>query len=222
MTTDLHIPLAGATRYDFKCSVLREWEGWRVLAVDANQQLLVDAVPAAFDLEVAVDTLIALGWVVSRWDKFFHIRAWRGDNLPITRIDFRRQNNGRWRIQKYKAGWTASTEPSQDYVAPHGWNPDQALTWFKERAPVDYTDLDGWRVQWAGRCFFRAWQGPMLPVRATTQIIRMRDAVREWRNGQLLYKDSEPWRVKPRPDWLPPDIDVTQIEQNQLDLAYLL
>jgi len=222
MTADLYIPVVGATRYDFKRSVPGEWKGWRMLAVDANQRLLVDAVPDDLDLETAVETLITLGWVVSRWDKFFHIRAWRGDNLPITRIDFRWQKNGRWRIQKYKAGWTASTEPAQDYVAPVGWNPDQALAWFAERPPVDYADVDGWRVQWAGRRFFRAWQGPLMPVRATTQIIRMRDEVREWRNGELLYKDSEPWRVKPRPAWLPEDIDVSMIERDQLDLAYLL
>lgn len=222
MTADLHIPAAGATRYDFKCSVLREWEGWRVLAVDANQRLLVDVVPAALDLEAAIDGLVTLGWVVSRWDKFFHIRAWRGDNLPITRIDFRRQNNGRWRIQKYKAGWTASTEPSQDYVAPVGWNPEQALAWFKERPPRDQADPDGWRVQWAGRRFFRAWLGPLMPVYTDRQIVARRDEVREWRNGQLLYKDKEPWRVTPRPEWLPEDIDVTQIERDTLDLAYLL
>jgi hypothetical protein len=216
------IPQTGATRYDFTRPIPVDAAPWRIQARDANRRVIQDEdAGAGFALEMALQTLTAARWVVSAWIAQRHIRAYRGDTLPVTRMDFR-WTVGRWTVQKWLAGWTASTQPNYTEVKPAGWEAAEAVRWLQAHRPQDDAQIEGWRYETVGAHFIRAWYGPRLPVRTKAQIIRMRDALKDYRNSELLYVQREPWRVLPRPAWLPADVSVMEIERDKLDLAYLL
>ena len=207
-----------ATRYDFT----RPYDGstgWQIEARNGSGRVIADGA-LDLDLDECVGVLVGAGWQVSRWEKHFLVRAWRGDNLPITRIDLR-YLAGQWWVQKWLAGWSASTEPTRSEVKPQGWDVRTALGWLNDHGARDHADFEGWRVQNAGAQFYRAWHGPVMPVRTARQIVKLRDQLRDWRNG-LVFAEKEPWRAKPRPTWLPEDLDPAEVERGKLDLAYLL
>jgi hypothetical protein len=172
---------------------------WDVRAFDARHGLLLEADGVA-GVEGIISELQEAGWMVSRWHPDAHVRAWRADALPVTRIDCRfDEGAGRWRIRKFKAGWTGTTEPVADYLAPAGWSIDEALAFFAESPPDGYADPDGWFVNRAGARFVRAWRGKREPVRRKGAVLRRRREVEEWvvaHNGDDAH----------RPAWLPSDI----------------
>lgn len=208
-----------ATRYDFTRPLGDDTAGWQIEARDGSGHVITSGA-LDLDLDECVSVLVGAGWQVSRWERHFLVRAWRGDNLPVTRIDLR-YLAGQWWVQKWLAGWTASTEPTRSEYKPEGWRVQEALGWINQHGARDHADFEGWRVQNAGAQFYRAWHGPALPVRTARQIVKLRDELRNWRNG-LAFAAKEPWRVQPRPAWLPEDLNPDDVERGTLDLAYLL
>jgi len=220
-------PMPGATRYDFRraAPITRpdqpRWDGWKVEAYNASNVLITESLPGGdFTPDHALPALAARDWVVARWAPAYHVRAWRGDRLPVTRIDLHWTDQRRWRVRKWRAGWRASTDPASDELKPDGWDAQVALQWLLDRAPTDHLDLDGWRLERAGN-FVRAWKGPRRPVRNAGQIHRMRRAVTQYRiDTKLLTEES--WRVPVRPTWIPESLGLSLEEIEALDFAYLL
>ena len=209
-----------ATRYDFT-KPYDGSTGWQIEARDSNGRLIVGGA-LDLDLEECIGVLVGAGWQVSRWETHFLVRAWRGDNLPVTRIDLRYLGE-QWWVQRWLAGWTASTEPTRSEFKPQGWRVATALDLINARGARDHNDFEGWRLRSAGAHFYRAWQGPPLPVRNARQIVRLRDELKAWRNSVALnLEEREPWRAVARPAWLPEDLDPAEVERGKLDLAYLL
>ena len=221
------IPVLGATRYDLlKAMPLvypdQRWEGWKVVAYDVASRVLDETLPGeAFDPETVLNALAAREWVVARWDPHRHIRAWRGDSLPIARLDFLLTDSGRWRVRKWKAGWMASTDPASDELKPADWDPQTAWDWLKAHMPSDHLDPDGWPIERAGN-FVRAWMGRKLPVRNGGQVIRMRDELTAYRNGLASAARGETWISAKRPAWWPESLGLSLKEVEDLDFAYFL
>lgn len=225
------VPHAGATRYDMDRPVSARFTGagWLVSAQDARGDAIFEAeIP---DVEAVIAALIDGGFVVSRWHAHCKIRAWRGDSLPITRIDFRRESSGRWRIRKFKAGWTATTEPAQDYLAPAGWDIDEALAWFAASPPEDHGDPDGWIVNRVGSRFARAWLGPRKPAHRDGVVIRRRRQVEAWGEHLHRLESGDPSAQvggDRRPDWVPEDVTYEDLakpifgQAGAVDLAFHL
>jgi hypothetical protein len=217
--------MAEATRYDFiKPMPFRhdqDWEGWMIRAVRGDSRILDQEVQGAdFDPDPVLETLARLGWVAARWDPAHYMRAWRGDNLPIVRMDFRLEGD-RWRVRKWLAGWMASTQPVEDELKPADWDPQIAWTWLQDHQPADHHDYDGWRVKRAGN-FVRAWRGPVKAVRNGGQVIQMRDELSNYRNALARIRNGETWVEAERPDWMPESLGLSVPEIEDLNLAVML
>jgi len=223
---ELIVPTAGATRYDFLRAMPevhpdQRWPGWKVQAYDCKRRLLTETLPGdGFAPEGALDALKSLQWVVARWAPH-HIRAWRGDDLPVTRVDVSLDAGGRWRIRKWLAGWMASTDPVSDELKPAGWDPRVVWDWLQAHLPADHGDLEGWRVERAGT-FVRAWQGPKLPVRNGGQVKRMRESLHAYRVDLNRVARGESWVTPQRPPWMPETLSLDLDAIEALDFAYAL
>jgi hypothetical protein len=215
---ELMIPDGAATRYDF-IRGMDEWEGWKVLAAKGATVLAEEVAGEGFNPEPVLDVLAEMGWITARWAPY-HIRSWRGDNVPIARMDFVRLPDGRWQVRRWKAGWLASTDPSYEEIKPSDWDARVAWSWLNEHGAQDHGDMDGWRIQRAG-WFVRAWKGPLLPVRNAGQIKRRRDELHRYRVALAMAARGEP--VQPeRPAWMPESLGLDLDEIEALDLAYML
>ncbi|MBD3309573.1 hypothetical protein GF348_24550 [candidate division KSB3 bacterium] len=211
------------TRIDFTRAIAPPEDGsprpWTVTKRHGVDVLAEETKSADWDLDEALDWLSEHGWVVAKWRPSYLIRAWRGDNLPVTRMDFRRVALG-IRVQKWLAGWHASTKANEDYIRDDValWDVKQ---WLKEHGPRDHDDWDGWRwTEVPG--FIRAWLGPKMPVRNAGQIKRMRIAFDDWHKAVKVsgMYGGQPMVTQERPEWLPQVMDPDQVPE--LDLAYVL
>jgi hypothetical protein len=214
-----------ATRYDFVRPMPfrrgQDWKGWRMLAVRGDGEIIDDEIRGEdFDPDPVLTALAEMGWVAARWDPAHHMRAWRGDNLPIVRMDFRLEGN-RWRVRKWLAGWMASTQPVADDLKPADWDPQIAWAWLKKHQPTDHHDYEGWRVKRAGN-FVRAWQGPVKAVRNGGQVTRMRDELNAYRNALAARARGETWVQAERPAWMPESLGLSVQEIESLNLATML
>jgi hypothetical protein len=212
------------TRIDFTRQIAPPEDGsphlWTVTKRHGALEILSEETkPVDWDLDAALDWLTERGWVVAKWRPSYLIRAWRGDNLPVTRMDFRRVPTG-IRVQKWLAGWHASTKPHRDYVRDDIalWGVEQ---WLKQHAPRDHDDWDAWRFTKVPG-FIRAWLGLKMPVRNAGQIKRMRIAFDGWHKAVKVARmyDGQPMVTQERPEWLPQVMDPDQVPE--LDLAYVL
>lgn len=223
------VPVTGATRYDISKAPPFSSTDWAIQAFDARRHVIQE-VRDVSDVEGVVAALLAQEWMVSRWHARSYIRAWRGDSLPVTRIDCRFDpGSSRWRIQKWKAGWTASTEPARDYLAPSNWEINEALAWFAARPPQDHGDPDGWFVRRVGQQFVRAWLGGRKPCYNDGTIVRRRRQVEVWGAYLDAVERGDPSaaaRRVERPAWIPPDVPLEMVQKSifgqagEIDLAY--
>ena len=222
------LPHAAATRYDFERPLGVPDAAWSVRAVDCRQRQVVE-VEGLADVEPAVAALLAHDWMVSRWVPGGLIRAWRGDNLPTTRMDFHLDaETGRWRIRKFRQGWTATTEPSQDYLAPEGWDLSEAEDWCRSFEDLGLGHPDFWYFQRVGANFARAWRGQRVPVYNAGQVLRRRREVEAWVAYLRSVGTRDEMPVVERPAWVPVDVPADDVlkavtqRRGKIDLAYLL
>ena len=88
--------------------------------------------------------------------------------VMTTRIDLYQTKTGLV-VNKFAAGWTASTPPWSHEIR-EDWTLAEATAWLRE---------NDWTVrEWPNGA--RGWKGPMLPVRSHGQILRHRDRLRNY------------------------------------------
>jgi hypothetical protein len=131
---------------------------------------------------------------MTKTNEHFGYDHYRHPEKKITRIELRENSNGSVYVEKYKEGWTASSQPAISYTTDENTF-DGIVKWLSDRGWKCYT---WYQIKKGKRC--RAFLGKPMPIRTREEIQQMRDLVASGAlkvpNGQadLAYMyDFAPW-----------------------------
>lgn len=161
---------------------IQKAEGCLVVDLFEGEHLQKQIIKHGMNFKVTLSELSRHGWSVRLNHDETTATALRGEP---TRIDIEMRYKTLGVVTMYPDGWTASSFPMKKFEK-------DPVSIEEERVSLEE---DGWTVMtwdWNGRTGLRAWRGDPLPVRATWQIIDLRNRL----EGLLTITQADRFELK--------------------------